>query len=343
RLQVSAGDASLALFGPNSTYVAMLYVGASPSNQSAALTAQVNVSDGNLHIDPAAGKNLYFGYFQARDIFLNPNGGKVGIGTTPAYTLDVTSSSQRTVNIVNTTTLNNVGLVTSCNNTPNKGRGIEAYGGEAGVSGYAIVSGVGSRIGVIGYGWDGALSNYGVYGSASSGVTAYGIYCSASNAVNNWSGYFTGNVYAVGSYSYSDRKLKNDIRPLSDALSIINRLTPSVYTCKINEYKQMHLPEGLQYGLIADEVQQVLPGAVKKAVQPAEYENHDDKKGKKLSDEVEFNAVNYTAIIPILIGGKKEQQVIIENQNKKIDRQQQQINELLKELQLIKEKLTSIK
>jgi hypothetical protein len=101
----------------------------------------------------------------------------------------------------------------------------------------------------------------------------------------------------------------------------------------------MHLPEGLQYGLIADEVQQVLPGAVKKAVQPAEYENHDNKKGKKLTDEVEFNAVNYTVMIPILVGGMKEQQVIINNQNKKIDQQQQQINELLKEIQLIKDKL----
>jgi hypothetical protein len=99
----------------------------------------------------------------------------------------------------------------------------------------------------------------------------------------------------------------------------------------------MQLPEGIHYGLIADEVLKVIPGLVKKAVQPAEYENHDERNGKKLSEEVEFNAVNYTEIIPILIAGMKEQQIIIENQNKKIDLQQQQINELLKELLLIKE------
>jgi hypothetical protein len=62
-----------------------------------------------------------------------------------------------------------------------------------------------------------------------------------------------------------------------------------------------------------------MPGVVKKAVQPAEFEKHDMQKGKKLSDEVQFNAVNYTEMIPILIGGMKEQQVIINNQNKKID------------------------
>ncbi len=89
KLHISAGDASLALVGPNS-YGAQLYVGASPANYTTASTAQVLASDGNLHLDPATGKNMYIGYYQARDIFLNPNGGKVGIGTTaPTATLEV--------------------------------------------------------------------------------------------------------------------------------------------------------------------------------------------------------------------------------------------------------------
>jgi hypothetical protein len=94
----------------------------------------------------------------------------------------------------------------------------------------------------------------------------------------------------------------------------------------------MQLPEGNHYGLIADEVQQVMPGAVKKAVQPAQYENKDMHNGKKLSDEVEFNVVNYIEMIPVLIGGMKEQQVMIE-------KQRDQINELQKEIQLLKEKM----
>jgi hypothetical protein len=310
KLHVSAGDASFALFGPNS-YGGQLYIGASPNNQSAALTAQVIASDGNLHIDPALGKNIYVGYFQARDIYLNPNGGNVGIGTaTPVNTLDVRGNSVSTGNFVNTSTfLNSVGVQGSCNNTPNYGYGIIGYGGQIGVLGQASLTGTGNR--------------YGVFGIATGGTLAYGLYGTASGATTNFSGYFAGDVYCGGSYQGSDRKLKNDIKPLSDAMSIINQLKPSVYTFKTNEYKQMNLPEGLQYGLIADEVQQVVPGAVKKAVQPAEYENHDEKKGKKLSNEVEFSAVNYTEMIPILIGAVKEQQVIITSL-------QQQINELKK-------------
>ncbi len=333
KLQISAGDASVALFGPNS-YGGMLYIGASPTNYSTALTAQVLASDGNLHIDPASGKNIYVGYYQARDIYLDPFGGNVGIGTTtPVNILDVTGNSGSAGNFVNTSTLlNSTGVFGSCYVNANNGYGILGQGGKVGVFGQASLSGTGDRFGLLGFGNNGTGTNYGVYGSATGGATAYGVYGIASGAITNFAGYFVGNVFCFGgTYQGSDRKLKKDIKGLSDALSIIEQLKPSVYSYKTDEYKQMHLPEGLQYGLIADEVQQVVPGAVKKVVQPAEYENHDEKKGKKLSDEVEFNAVNYTELIPVLIGAVKEQQVIINNQQKQIDELKKLVEKLLKQ------------
>ena len=104
KLHVSGGSASLALFGPNS-FGGKLYVGASPT-QDLASTAQVISTDGNLHIDPAPGKNMYLGYFQPGDIYVNPNGGKVAIGTTttPLYTLDVRSNLPITGYFANTAT-----------------------------------------------------------------------------------------------------------------------------------------------------------------------------------------------------------------------------------------------
>ncbi len=91
KLQVTNGDASYGLFGPNSTWGGKLYVGAG-TNQAAALTAQVIATDGNLHLDPAPNKNMYIGYYQPRDIYMNAAGGNVGIGTTsPGFKLHVPS------------------------------------------------------------------------------------------------------------------------------------------------------------------------------------------------------------------------------------------------------------
>jgi hypothetical protein len=265
------------------------------------------------------------------DIMSITGNGRVGIGNSnPASTLDVTGNLSKTGNFINTAS--NYGVYGGSNSIPGSGVGVQGEGGGGGVVGYAMSSGPGDRYGVFGAGSNGAGQNYGVSGTAGGGTIAYGIYGSASNAATNYAGYFQGDVFSSGNYLPSDRKLKTGITKLSTALLIINQLNPTFYTYNTIEYKQMHLPEGLHYGLIADEVQKVMPEAVKKAVQPAQYEYHDQRNGKKISEEIEFNAVNYTEIIPILIGGMKEQQVLIE-------KQQQQINELLKEIQLIKEKL----
>ncbi len=104
KLHISSGDTSLALFGPNSSWGGKLYVGASP-NQGVAQTAQVISTDGNLHLDPAPSKNIYIGYYQARDIYINPNGANVGIGNAgPGAKLDVTGA------INSNSTINGTGL-----------------------------------------------------------------------------------------------------------------------------------------------------------------------------------------------------------------------------------------
>ena len=81
----------------------------------------------------------------------------------------------------------------------------------------------------------------------------------------------------------------------------------------------MELPEGRQYGLIADEIKQVFPSMVKQAVQPAKYENDDRSNGRLVAEEVSFEAVNYTAMIPVLIAAIQEQQMMIEAQQRKIE------------------------
>ncbi|MEO7265915.1 MAG: tail fiber domain-containing protein, partial [Ferruginibacter sp.] len=228
-------------------------------------------------------------------------------------------SAQYNANFTNTvTSADYFGLKSSCYNTPFYGIGITASGGYIGIQVNADLAGTGSRFGITSSASGGASSNFGIKTTATGGGLSYGVYASAFSAATNYAGYFDGNVYTTGVYLPSDRKLKNDIEPLNNALSIIQKLIPAAYSYKTNEYQQMHLPDGKQYGLIADEVQEVIPGAVTKAIQPAEYEGQNEK-GKKIRDAVEFNAVNYIAMIPILIAAVKDQQTIINNQQNKID------------------------
>lgn len=342
KLQVYAGDGSLGLFGPSNSG-GQLFIGAGP-NQNLAQTAQVLTLDGSLNIDPAPNRSICLGCNQPRDIFINPYGGKVAIGTgaTPVYPLDVKGNLFRAGNFENTSISQNYeGLSGSCIITPNFGTGVSGYGGRLGVFGSAVFGGAGSRYGVQGFGRNGAVENFGVFAYAEGGEGAYGLYATAGGAsAISLAGYFAGSVFTTGFYTGSDRKLKNDVMTLNNALSIINKLKPSVYTFKTNEYKQMNLPEGLQYGLIADEVQEVIPAVVKKMIQPAQFENNNSQ-GKKLSERVEFNAINYMEIIPILIAAVKEQQVIIEDlkmKYNKYEQQQKQIDELKALVQILMKK-----
>ena len=235
-------------------------------------------------------------------------------------TLYVSSNEQNhTAQFINTNGDSYAALLARAKNVPGEGVGVQAEGGETGV--YALANeggGSSHRYGVECYGQNGPANNYGLYASGAGGNNAYGVYATALNATNNWAGYFSGSVYTTGNYQGSDRKLKNDIRPMQNALSLIGALKPSTYTYKTNEFNQMELPQGPQYGLIADEVKEVFPSMVKTAVQPAKYENDDRSKGKIVAEEMTFEAVNYTALVPVLIAAVQEQQALIETLQQKI-------------------------
>lgn len=174
---------------------------------------------------------------------------------------------------------------------------------------------------------------YGIHTAGhSNGTAAYGIYAYASGTAANlygvygeipnttWSlpghygGYFRGDVYINGftcGTNYvltSDRKLKKDITTLNNGLTIISRLKPSTYAFRTDEYSFMNLPKEKQYGFIAQELEEVLPEAIKNMTIR-------DDKGEKF----EYKAVNYIELIPVLTKAIQEQQVQIEAQQKEIE------------------------
>ncbi len=172
-----------------------------------------------------------------------------------------------------------------------------------------------------------ARYNYGVYGTASptaanpfGGSTRdIGVYgyapppngplgcCGGYNT--NWAGYFSGEVYATGTFTSSDSIFKQNVDTIPNALNIILSLRPHKYTFNTNDYPYMSFSSKMQYGLIAQEVQQIIPDIVEGAIQPPRY----DTSGIQISPELKFKSLNYTEIIPILIQAIKTQQTQIDN------------------------------
>ena len=131
------------------------------------------------------------------------------------------------------------------------------------------------------------------------GVTAYGVYASASGATTNYAGYFNGNVYSTGSYLPSDKKLKENIHDVDNALALVNKLKVHAYNYRTEEYEVMHLQEGLRYGFIAEELKETFPQFVNTAVQM--LNEPENEKGERVEVKtMEFEAVNYVELIPIL-------------------------------------------
>ena len=117
-------------------------------------------------------------------------------------------------------------------------------------------------------------------------------------------------VSALGFTTTSDIRLKKNIIPLENALSVINKLNPVAYDKKQDiSSVEYSIKES---GFIAQELQKILPNLV--------YASTD--KDKLLS-------VNYTAIIPILTKGLQEQQVIIEDQKKRLEVLEKLVNDLI--------------
>ena len=181
----------------------------------------------------------------------------------------------------------------------NSGKGVYGISG----SGYAVYGD--GYFGTIGYGtYTGAWGNGSTYGLVGYGGP-YGCWATGTS----YAGYFSGNVYCSATYSGSDRTLKKNITEFNSASAIINKLKPRQYEYRNDGvYAQMNLPEGSHYGLIAQDVEEVLPNLVKATEFNAPKANLDGKPGEPAKAEtIDFKAVNYTELIPIIIKAMQEQ------------------------------------
>ncbi len=215
--------------------------------------------------------------------------------------------------------------------TTNYGLNGYAFGGTTNYGARSQANGGATNYGVSGHASDGSNTNYGVYGNAITdgvGITNYGVYGIAGGTdATNYALYAAGDIGHTGTIYYlSDQKFKSNINDISSVISNIMLLKPSSYTMKSKEFPEMNLPKTEQAGFIAQEMQKVFPALVSEQL----FSNIGEDKNS--NTKIEYLGVNYIGLIPILTKGMQEQQGIIENLNKTVHDQFQEIEALKKRM-----------
>jgi hypothetical protein len=84
-----------------------------------------------------------------------------------------------------------------------------------------------------------------------------------------------------------------------------------------NDLVKMNLPEGEQIGLIAQDIEKVLPELIKET----QFNSLEKKDGETQADgtTISYKGVNYIGMIPVLINAIQEQQAQIEDLKKQIE------------------------
>ncbi len=167
-----------------------------------------------------------------------------------------------------------------------------------------------------------------------------GIYADI-NGGTGFAGQFVGNVCIDGELTCtSDESLKENIKPINDALGIIQNLAPKSYNFK-KEKGHGNDPDKERFGFLAGELEKILPDLVskvnnfeviteiEKGRRPIvnedansiglESENNfeipadsDYEVKEKVEKVAPFSTINYIDIIPILTQAIKEQQIEID-------------------------------
>ena len=107
-----------------------------------------------------------------------------------------------------------------------------------------------------------------------------------------------GNVKADAFLYTSDERFKEDVETVPNALEGINKLRGVTYVWRQNDFPERNFEDILQFGFIAQEVEEVYPELVQT-----------DKNG--------FKSVKYTNILAIVVEAIKEQHLEVSNNQKK--------------------------
>lgn len=213
------------------------------------------------------------------------------------------SSSGEQVFGVKAAAYNGTSLTVGAHAHASSGNTGEVYGGQFS----AISSTVGSNRGVVGSATGSPKTNIGGYFSGNGGTTSIGVYGQASSnqpGAVTWAGYFAGPVLTSGTYITSDSQFKTNIQPLNPMTDLLNALNPVSYDyLQTGNAAYLNFDSVPQFGFIAQEVQQLFPQLLRSSSHPTLV----DSVGNILAPAFDYESINYTAFIPMLIKGFQEQ------------------------------------
>ena len=148
----------------------------------------------------------------------------------------------------------------------------------------------------------------------------------------SWAGYFNGSTFQSGgaglSWSASDENLKTNVQSITTGVETINSLDPKQYYFDQSADEDLELPLSLQYGLLAQELETILPELVSEFTTV----NLDSD-----SDPRIYKAINYGQLIPFLVAAFQERQVQLEQEQQLIGNLESAIAQLEHEIALLQE------
>lgn len=268
---------------------------------------------------------------------------------------------------MSTGNLNATGIYAMAKESDGQGVGGEFEGGRQGVHGYVTtnatdfagqeLAGVkgrsiegttdGVNVGLKGRAYNSEDRNYAVHGyclgqdagDIGSDPTDYAIFGDLNRSGRNttWAGYFNGDVEVTGNFiNPSDRSLKTDIKAEKAAMDRLDEL--KVYSYRFEDQEYMNLPQGKQFGFVAQEVEEVLPRLVHESVFSTSRPGTDEAIPKK-----EYKSLDYLGFIPLLTKGLQEQKATIEGQKERIRELEEEVERNEAEIEKLRSELGELK
>lgn len=117
---------------------------------------------------------------------------------------------------------------------------------------------------------------------------------------------------------------------LNGALTILDKFHPVSYFYNRKDNSYIKLPENLQYGFIAQELEKVLPELVKVQMHPVKTVGSFGGINTSLPDIITYKGINYIGMIPLLTKGIQEQQLKIDLLKLEIEKLKTEVEKLKK-------------